>query len=66
LIDDLDSDGKISDQDLMALLAYLQTRGLAELEIGELNEDTVTAATKDLLSSFTGTVVNLPGEKVSR
>jgi hypothetical protein len=66
LIDDLDSDGQISDQDLMALLAYLQTRGLAELEITALNEETVTAATKDLLPSFTGTVVNMPGEKVSR
>jgi hypothetical protein len=66
VIDDIDGDGQITDQDLMCLLGYLQTKGLADVNIGSLDETSVTDSTKTLLPSFKGTVVNMPSDKISR
>jgi hypothetical protein len=57
---DFDADNSANDNDLIIMLAYLQTKGLAEVGIGSLDISTVQTSARNLLGNQSLTVARLP------
>jgi hypothetical protein len=57
---DFNGDDTANDTDLIVLLAYIQTKGLAELDIATLDIATVQASARSLLGDQTLVVSRLP------